>query len=257
MHDEAFVTAAFARAGEALREANAVSLFVRFHPFLNGALPRGPGTVVDHGQTVGIDLGRSSQEIWRQTRENHRRDIRRAIKDGFIAGLEVDDEALTTFQDLYRDTMSRLGASLYYRFDRFHFQALRAALGERLWVVVVRVDGEPAAAGLFFREAGIVQYHLSGSDARFRGHQPTKLMIHEVARWAQERGDRRFHLGGGIGSADDALLRFKAGFSPERHRFVTFRLILNDAEYQRRVRLKGGSADLDDPSAYFPAYRRP
>jgi hypothetical protein len=69
-------------------------------------------------------------------------------------------------------------------------------------------------------------------------------------------GDRHFHLGGGIGSADDALLHFKAGFSPVRHRFVTLRLILDDAEYQRRVGLTETSADADDPSGFFPAYRR-
>jgi hypothetical protein len=256
VRDVHFLTAAFAQASEALRGAGSVSLFVRFHPLLNGAPPPGSGTVVDHGETVEIDLGLTSQERWRQMRENHRRDIRRATKDGFDARLETSDEAFATFQDLYQGTMSRLGASPYYRFDRAHFQALRSALGTRLWLAMVRVHGEPAAAGLFFREAGVVQYHLSGSDARYLDHQPTKLMIDAVARWAKERGDRRFHLGGGVGAADDALLHFKAGFSPLRHRFVTLRRVLDDAEYRRRVRLSGANTQPEDGSGYFPAYRR-
>lgn len=256
MDDADFLTAAFAQASASLRESGAISLFVRFHPLLNEVLPSGSGTVVDHGETVEIDLGRTSDEIWRQTRENHRRDIVRAARAGFVAGIESGDVALATFHGLYRDTMARLGASRYYRFDAAHFEALRAALGSRLWLVVVRVHGEPAAAGLFFREAGIVQYHLSGTDVRYRAHQPTKLMIHEVARWAQEHGDRRFHLGGGVGSADDALFHFKAGFSPLRRRFVTLRLILDEVEYRRRAGLVETGTGPYDASGYFPAYRR-
>ncbi len=256
VEDPDFLATALAHASEALREVGAVTLFVRFHPMLNEVLPDGPGAIVDHGETVEIDLGRTSQELWRQMRENHRRDIRRATHEGFTASLETDDRALATFQDLYQETMSRLDASSYYRFDAAHFGALREALGERLWLVVVRAHGEPAAAGLFFREAGIVQYHLSGSDARHLRHQPTKLMIHAVTQWAKERGDSHVHLGGGVGSADDALLHFKAGFSPLRRRFVTLRLVLDETEYQRRIGLATSDTGPSDASGYFPAYRR-
>lgn len=256
MRDAGFLSAALARAGEALHESGAISLFVRFHPLLNGVLPHGPGTIVDHGETVAIDLRRSADEIWWETRENHRRDIRRATRAGLEVSLEATDDAFASFQDLYLATMGRLGASPFYRFDGRHFETLRRVLEGRIWLAMVRLHGEPAAAGLFFREAGLVQYHLSGTDARYRGHQPTKLMIHAVARWAKERGDRWFHLGGGVGSGDDALLHFKAGFSPLRHRFVTLRLILDEDEYQRRVGLEGSGARLEAASDYFPAYRR-
>ncbi len=68
MDDGAFLTAAFARASEALRTSGGVSLFVRFHPLLNPVLPQGLGSVVDHGDTVEIDLERTEEELWHQTR---------------------------------------------------------------------------------------------------------------------------------------------------------------------------------------------
>lgn len=253
--DPGFLASALVEAGRALRDVGAISLFVRFHPILNPVLPVGVGTLVDQGETVTIDLDLPLEVIWQQTRENHRRHVKQALRAGHLATLEEGEEAFLVFQRLYSDTMARLGASPYHRFDRAYFDRLREGMGDRLWVAVVNIAGRTAAAGLFLREAGFVQYHLSGTDAQYAHHQPTKLMIHAVTRWAKERGDRWFHLGGGVGSAADSLLHFKAGFSPLRHRFVTLRMVLDEDEYRRRVRFHDPALDPGDASGYFPAYR--
>ncbi|MEZ4596743.1 MAG: GNAT family N-acetyltransferase [Chloroflexota bacterium] len=145
----------------------------------------------------------------------------------------------------------------FYRFDGRHFETLegRSRAGSRL--AMVRLHGETGAAGLFFREAGLVQYHLSGTDARYRGHQPTKLMVHAVARWAKERGDRWFHLGGGVGSGDDARCSTSRRAShPCAIGSSRFGSSWTRTEYQRRVGLEGSGARPEAASDYFPAYRR-
>ena len=67
------------------------------------------------------------------------------------------------------------------------------------------------AAGLFFERQGIVQYHLSGSRRPALRRQPTKLMMDDMVAWAQARGNRVLHLGGGVGGREDSLFHFKAG----------------------------------------------
>src|SRR5262249_58129106 len=77
----------------------------------------------------------------------------------------------------------------------------------------------------------VVQPPLSAPDRRFRRDGPTKLLLHFVRQWAQERGVRRLHLGGGVGGAEDGLYAFKAGFATDRHCFRTLRVVLDAARY--------------------------
>jgi lipid II:glycine glycyltransferase (peptidoglycan interpeptide bridge formation enzyme) len=213
--------------------------------------------VVDHGPTVSVDLRRSAEELWRQTRASCRHDIARALRAGHRAFVDERFEHLPAFVGIYRATMERVGAARHYRFPESYFDELRHALGARLHLVVVAIGGEVAAGGLFVETCGLVQYHLSGTDARFAREAPTKLMLHFVRTWARERGDRRLHVGGGVGGAEDSLFAFKAGFSPERHRFQTLRVVADEAAYRALVRARDPSLDPSDRRGFFPLYRSP
>jgi lipid II:glycine glycyltransferase (peptidoglycan interpeptide bridge formation enzyme) len=250
------VTAAFREIRRVLGAEGIVSLFVRFHPLLNAVVPEGIGLVVGHGDAVAIDLSQPADVIWRQTRENHRRQIARSIRDGHSVGFDGTDEAFEAFRGLYRATMRRRDAAPYYYFDDPHFDRLRSALGERMHIALVRIGHDVAAAGLFVEEDGIVEYHLCGTDERFARFAPTKLMLHFVTGWARERSDRWLHLGAGLGAPDDALLNFKAGFSPLRHPFRTLRMVVHPAEYRRLALAHDPSVDPTRLDDYFPAYRR-
>ena len=197
--DPAFLRVALVAGLQVLREAGIVSAFVRLHPLLNPFPPKGIGTLVRHGETVSIDLTLPTEELWAQTRLNHRRDITRAVRLGYVARMDEDWRHLESFKHLYRATMARRSAAPFYFFEDAYFDGLRDALGESLHLCVVEKDGVIAAAGLFVETNGIVQYHLSGTDDAFRMVQPTKLMMHFVRGWAKDRGNQVLHLGGGVG----------------------------------------------------------
>ena len=239
----------------ALREAGLVSAFVRLHPLLNPEPPLGIGVLVQHGETVSVDLALSKEALWVQTRLNHRRDITRALRLGFVARMDEEWRHLETFTHLYRATMARRSAAPFYYFDDAYFDGLRDALGESLHLCVVEKDGGIAAAGLFVETNGIVEYHLSGTDDAFRTVQPTKLMMHFVRGWAKDRGNRVLHLGGGVGGYRDSLLQFKVGFSPRHHVFATLRMIIDEREYLRLVAARDPELDPDAGSGFFPPYR--
>ena len=113
---------AFLRAFRALgRRRGLVSAFFRLHPLL--ALPddvlEHHGTVVKHGPAVYLDLTLPVDAMWSATRENHRRDIRRLIRSGFVASMD-DWTRFQEFIAIYGATMERLSAREYYRFsDRY------------------------------------------------------------------------------------------------------------------------------------------
>ena len=253
--DLAFLRIALVAGLHVLRAAGLVSVFVRMHPLLNPVPQRGVGTLLRNGDTVSIDLTLATEDLWAQTRLNHRRDIKRAIGLGYIARMDEQWRHLEAFKRLYRATMARRSATGFYSFEDAYFDGLRDALGGRLHLCVVERDGVIAAAGLFAETNGIVQYHLSGTDEAFSMAQPTKLMMHFVRGWAKDRGDQILHLGGGVGGDSDSLLLFKKGFSPLRHTFHTWRAIIDEAEYGRLVKFHDPTLDPAILGGYFPLYR--
>lgn len=253
--DPAFLRVALVAGLQELRDAQFVSAFVRLHPLLNPSPPTGIGTLVEHGETVSIDLTLPSERLWAQMRRDHRHAIARASRLGFIAHMDEEWRHQAAFRRLYRATMARRSAMPFYFFDDAYFDGLRDALGTDLHLCVVERDGDVAAAGLFIATDGIVQYHLSGSDDAFRMFQPSKLMVHFVSGWAKERGNRVLHLGGGVGASNDSLMEFKTGFSPRRHMFETLRFVIDEQEYRRLVEVRDPQLDPDARSGFFPLYR--
>jgi hypothetical protein len=253
--DPAFLRIALKAGLEALRDAGLVSAFIRLHPLLNPAPPDGVGTLVVHGDVVIVDLTLSSEELWAQTRHNHRRDISRAIRQGYAAHMDDEWRHLASFKRLYRQTMERRSAREFYFFEDAYFDGLRDALGERLHLCVVEKAGAVAAAGLYAETDGIVQYHLSGTAEAFQDVRPMKLMMHFVRSWAKDRGNVVLNLGGGVGGADDSLLQFKIGFSPLRRSFATLRQVIDEREYTRLVAARDPRLDPDVRTGYFPQYR--
>jgi len=242
------------------RDAGIISIFMRSHPLI--PLPptsmRSLGRAVRHGDTVYIDLRDHQDEIWHRMRENHRTQIRRLVNGGFTSRLD-QWEQLPQFVALYLRSMVRHCAAPFYFFPERYFVELREALGGGLHMCTIHGPaGELASAGLFTETGGIVQYHLGCSSDDFRRHAPSKLMFHEMQRWAAGRGNRIFHLGGGVGcQSDSQLFQFKAGFSPLRAGYWTFRMVLDRARYAELIRRRNALMHDATPagSNLFPLYR--
>jgi len=234
-----------------------ISAFFRLHPLL--ALPPEAlatcGRVRQDGQVVVMDLSRPPEELWSQLRPNHRSGINKLARAGFTAVMD-DWDRYGDFVRLYRRTMERVTAADFYFFSDAYFDDLRCALGDRLHLCsIVAPQGEVAAAALFFATGDIVQYHLGATADAFLSHAPSKLIFDFVRRWGAAEGRKVLNLGGGVGGQADCLFHFKAGFSPLRAEFATFRMILDEARYQMLIGRSPGVAAA--ASGYFPAYRQP
>jgi hypothetical protein len=240
-------------------DMDAICGFFRLHPlipFPQEALNR-QGKVVCHGQTVYIDLEMRVQEIWRNTRQNHRDNIQRLREEGFAAVMN-DWSRWSDFINVYHDTMDRLKASSWYCFSDSYFEDFRTALGPRLNLcTILAPDGKVAASGLVTVMGGLVQFHLAATASPYLEKAPSKLMFDSVRQWAQGQGESYLHLGGGVGGKKDNLFHFKAGFSKNRAEFHTFRMIFDQSRYEQLLRRGKGSGSQEvRADDYFPLYRR-
>ena len=241
------------------RNAGIVSMFVRLHPLMPlASIPQSSNaTLIRHGETVYVDLSNSEEEMWAQTRANHRTQIRKLERMGFQVKIN-DWELLPDFISIYTQRMLELGAAEYYIFPDSYFKDLQRHLGDRVLLCsVISPDGRTAAAGLFTAVDGIVQYHLGATASEYSSVAPSKLMFHFVRSWAKSQQHRLFHLGGGFGCNSDSLFSFKAGFSKLRAEFHTLRLVCDPTKYAdllgRAKRRLTGSRDEAD--SFFPQYR--
>jgi GNAT superfamily N-acetyltransferase len=170
---------------------------------------------------------------------------------------DVGWEHLAEFARLYRQTMVRTGASDYYFFGEEDFRRLRQALEGRLHLLVTLAGSDVAAAGLFTEFNRLVEWHLVADSADYRNQSPGKLLVDDAVVWAQARGMRLIHLGGGRGGRNDTLLWSKSRFSALRHAFHTGRWILSRSEYDALVaaRLAAIMPDSMLEPNFFPIYR--
>ena len=240
--------------GELGAAAGIVSAFLRLHPLL--PLPeapfRGLGSLVEHGETVYLDLTLSGAELDRQTRPNHLADARKLEREGFTVLVDAWDR-LDDFIRIYEQTMRLRAADPYYFFEHGYYEELRRSLAGQLHLCIVQSPGgEAAAAGLFTQVGDIVQFHLSGTSDAFRRAGPAKMMLIHMRDWARGRDARFLHLGGGVGCREDSLAFFKQGFSKLRSRFRTFRMVLKPHYYQSLLRRRGLPREA---GGFFPAYR--
>ncbi len=246
---------------DGLRTRGIVAAFIRLHPLLSFPVePLGRiGTVVQHGETVSIDLALSDQEIWLNTSGFHRKSIQKSERLGYVARMDDEWRHFDAFVDIYRETMDRVEAAAAHRFSRAYFNDLRRALGDRSQLCVVDFEGDVVAAGLVTEVCGIVQLFLAGSRNAFLRNSPAKVMENFVRYWAKARGNNWYHLGGGLGASNDSLFQFKLGFSPLTRPYFTWRVIGDEEAYLRLVRRWESVAGVtaDGPEGFFPAYRKP
>ncbi|NJR32379.1 MAG: GNAT family N-acetyltransferase [Chamaesiphon sp. CSU_1_12] len=156
---------------------NICSAFLRLHPIINSYIdPKNSNParfiICERGDVVICDLTNESEVIWKQMRANHRTKINKLRRAGFVARMETVDKYLDIFIDIYIETMSRVNAKSAYFFSRDYFEKFCEALGDRLQICVVEIDGKTAAASLVTESSGIVQYHLGGTKTEFYPNRP-------------------------------------------------------------------------------------
>lgn len=240
-----------------MKEEGIIDNFVRYHPVLNNAsLVRDYASVIDLGKTIAIDLT-SPDDIWNNMTSKKRGKIRKAEKNGIEIHHGQGIDLFNEFMPIYNATMEKDDATDYYFFAMPFYEAIHEGLKDNYEMFYATLDEKIIMMAIMLYCNGQMHYHLSGSLLEYRNLEPNNLLLYKAALWGYEHGLKTLHLGGGVGSADDPLFTFKAGFNRNSGlQFSIGKQIIDSGKYNELVRMKKEEDSLfDETSSFFPLYR--
>ena len=242
---------------ECMREERIVDNFVRYHPVLKNAEPmKGISNVIDLGKTIAFDL--SSQEvIWENIISKNRNMIRKAEKNGVEIQHGKELALFYDFKRIYNATMDKDHAEEYYYFGDAFYESIHRDFYENYEMFYAVFDRQIIAMSIMLYANKQMHYHLSGSMMEYRNLAPSNLLLYKAALWGSEHGFMTFHLGGGVGSGEDNLYKFKAAFNKNSdYQFSIGKQIFDQEKYDELVRIRRDSdPSFDASSHFFPLYR--
>lgn len=240
-----------------MKELNIVDNFVRYHPVLANAVPmKVCSDVIELGKTVAMDLT-SEEVIWTNIHSKNRNMIRKAEKNGIEIkhgqGLELFDE----FIKIYNATMDKDNAEEYYYFKPEFYRSIHEDLKDNYELFWAEYEGKIIVMSIMIFANGRLNYHLSGSDIEYRNLAPSNLLLYKAALWGCEKGMKTFHLGGGVGSGEDNLYKFKAAFNRKSdYQFSIAKMVFDQEKYDALVEERASrDPEFNMESKFFPLYR--
>lgn len=240
-----------------MSELHIVDNFVRYHPILNNAvLMKDISDVIDLGKTIAMDLS-SPEIIWENIASKNRNMIRKAEKNGIEIHHSHDAELFKTFISIYNATMDRDNASSYYYFNEEFYSSIHTDLAGHYEMFYATYEGQIIAMSIIMFANKQMHYHLSGSMIEFRNLAPSNLLLYKAALWGCEQGFKTFHLGGGVGSGEDSLYKFKAAFNRNSdYQFSIAKHIYDHNLYGQLVEERAKNDEFfNRESTFFPLYR--
>ena len=183
--------------------------------------------------------------------------IRKAEKNGIEIFHEKDLKLFQDFKRIYNATMDKDHAEKYYYFDDAFYESIHRDLHEHYEMFYAVYQGEIIAMSIMIFANNRMHYHLSGSMIEYRNLAPSNLLLYIAALWGHEQGFKTFHLGGGVGSGEDSLFKFKAAFNRNSdYQFSIGKEIFDQQKYDELVQERAQRDDaFNSQSSYFPVYR--
>lgn len=242
---------------EKMKEENIVDNFVRYHPVLANAVPmKCCSDVIDLGKTIAMDLS-SPEVIWSNIHPKNRNMIRKAEKNGIEIKHGKGSELFDEFIKIYNATMDKDNAEPYYYFKPEFYRSIHEDLKDNYEIFWAEYEGKIIAMSIMIFANGRLNYHLSGSNIEYRNLAPSNLLLYKAALWGCEQGMKTFHLGGGVGSGEDNLFKFKAAFNrTSDFQFSIAKHIFNQSIYDDLVAERAArDENFNRESKFFPLYR--
>jgi predicted N-acyltransferase len=171
-------------------------------------------------------------------------------------GRGTTPEIFAQFAGMYTETMTRNQAQPYYFFSPGFFQCVCDELAEHASVFYAVCGNRIIAMELVLFCNGRMHSHLQASLRDCQHLSPVPLLIYSESLWGMGNGIQLFHLGGGLGSAEDNIYQFKSNFNRKSDsRFYTGQRIFDREKYDALLRLRLEAAADVPRENFFPEYR--
>lgn len=229
-----------------------ISEFVRFHPVLeNHYFCQDAYDVIPLGNTIVLDLS-TPEVIWANFTSKNRNMIRKAQKNNVKVYSGRDPQIFDTFKRIYDKTMDKDNAESYYYFEPEFYESILYDLPYNAQVFYAVCEGKVIASSIMLFDNGRMNYHLSGSVKEYSNLAPSNLLLYNAALWGCANGYKSLYLGGGVGSGEDNLFKFKKSFYrlDDLKRFYIGKKIFLNEKYNELIMMRE-----DNDSNFFPKYR--
>lgn len=228
-----------------------ISEFVRFHPVIKNHLESEKFYEVKPlGEVVCMDIS-SPDLIWNNISSKNRNVIRKSIKNGVRIFNGRFPGIYDKFRNIYNKTMERDNANEYYYFSKAFYQSILSDMEQNAQIFYAEKDEVIISASIILAANGMLNYYLSGSIKEYSNLAATNLLLYKVALWGNANGYKSFYLGGGVGSEEDGLFKFKRAFyKGELSRFYIGKKIYNQEKYDKLTNMRE-----NNENEYFPQYR--
>lgn len=240
-----------------MNEEDIIDNFVRYHPVLANAVPmKEISDVIDLGKTIAFDL-ESPEVIWQNIVPKNRNMIRKAEKNGIEIHHAADMALFKDFVQIYNATMDKDNADKYYYFGEEFYKSIHEDLDNHYEMFYATYEGKIIAMSIMLFANKQMHYHLSGSVFEYRNLAPSNLLLYKAALWGCEHGFKTLHLGGGVGSGEDNLYKFKAAFNRKSdYQFSIAKMIFNQEKYDALIEERAKcDTEFNRESNFFPVYR--
>lgn len=230
--------------------------FVRFQPVLRNSEALGNMyDITNLCKTISIHLD-STEQIRSGLISQNRNKVRKARKYGVEIFWGRNEELYKEFIQMYNATMDNDNAKEYYYFGEDFYNSILNDFKYNALMFYAVYQGKKIAMAIMLFANKQMHYHLSASNRETRSLAPTNLLIFEAACWGSSNGYKTFHLGGGVGSKEDSLYKFKSTFNKNSdYTFAIGKKIFNEEKYQELVEFRKVESGTDTDSNFFPKYR--
>jgi len=254
-YEQLFLNELDLRYRELCLDNNIICEFVRFHPILrNKGKLNTIYDITELGKTITINLN-SKDEIWNGLSGKNRNVIRKAQKNDVKVYSGRSKNLFSNFKDIYNKTMDKDQANDYYYFNDDFYSSILNDLNSNSQIFYAQFDEKIISAAIILYANNQIHYHLSGSLKEFQHLAPTNLLLYEVACWGVDNGYKTLHLGGGLGSSEDSLFKFKQAFNKNSDTvFSIGKKIFNHEKYNQLIELRKQSKEIKN-MGFFPLYR--
>lgn len=238
-------------------ENKIVSVFSRLNPFINKQeiILNGLGEITHLGNIVNIDLTKSLDEQRMIFSKTTKRYLNKGNKLITLRRSNKKEDILE-FKKLYYENMQRVNAEDNYYFNEEYFLGLISSdqfITEVIFAILKETK-EIISAAMMIKTNNIIQYHISGTKTEFLDISPIRSLIDHTRINGTEEKYQFFNLGGGLGSNEDSLFKFKSSFSKDLKSFKLWKFIVDQEAYNKLC----SSLDahkIKQNSNYFPLYR--
>lgn len=244
--------------GVFLRQENIISLFNRLNPYIKHQdhVLKNMGEIKVLGDVVNIDLTKPLEESRAAYAKSTKSRVNKAKKNCEIIS-SSNKADIDIFIEIYYENMDRVNAKNSYYFTKKYFYDLVSSQDYKidlLFAIHKETKVYMCAAMMVKTSDNIIQYHLSGTKNDYLNLSPIRAIIDEMRIIGTNEKYTYFNLGGGLGSEEDELFKFKSSFSKDFKSFKVWKYIVNPKIYTELVEDKNLS-EKENEINFFPLYR--